>query len=174
MLNPKNIKLAVVCFHCGEGCNDEEVHFDERVFCCHGCKLVYEILKENNLGTYYDYHTHPGVSQKKNNTSERFGFLDDKTIRQKLINFTDGNTTTITFNIPQIHCSSCIWLLEHLNKVNKGVLRSQVNFLKREASIVFNEEQISLRQLVEMLATIGYEPLVQLNDLEAKIKLPIN
>src|SRR3954468_18788092 len=67
-----------------------------------------------------------------------------------------------------MHCSSCIWLLEHLNKINSGVIRSQVNFLKREAAISFSEKEITLRQLVEMLASIGYEPLTNLNDLENK------
>ena len=174
MLTTQNKTNIAVCFHCGDDCRDEEVHYDEKVFCCQGCKLVYDIIKENNLGTYYDYNKFPGVSQKKNNTAERFAFLDDKTIREKLINFTDGKITTISFHIPQIHCSSCIWLLEHLNKVNKGVIRSQVNFLKREASLVFNEELITLRQLVEMLATIGYEPLVKLDDLEGKKQTPVN
>ena len=52
------------CFHCGEDCKSGKYALQEKVFCCDGCKLVYEILNENNLCTYYDLNNKPGVSQK--------------------------------------------------------------------------------------------------------------
>ncbi|MCX6291160.1 MAG: heavy metal translocating P-type ATPase metal-binding domain-containing protein [Bacteroidetes bacterium] len=167
MQNVSTQKL-IHCYHCGDECRNEKIHFDEKIFCCEGCKLVYEILQENNLCTYYNFNSTPGISPKKKFLAERFAFLDEPHVKQKLIHFTDGKTTSITFYVPQMHCSSCIWLLEHLNRINEGVVRSQVNFLKHEVNITYNEERISLRKLVEMLATIGYEPLINLNDLENK------
>ena len=73
-----------------------------------------------------------------------------------------------------MHCSSCIWLLEHLSRINSAVVRSQVNFLKRETIVVFEEQKISLRQVVEMLTMIGYEPVINLNDLENRQAAPKN
>lgn len=156
------------CYHCGEDCKEEILRLEEKVFCCEGCKLVYEILEENNLCSYYQYNAAPGSSPKGKYLVERYAFLEDEEVRRKLINFTDGRLTTINFYIPQMHCSSCIWLLEHLNRINPSVVRSQVNFLKREVNIVFEEDKMSLRKLVEMLATIGYEPMINLNDLESR------
>ena len=51
-MKPNNYKVdksaLVECYHCGESCKAETIHFDEKSFCCEGCKLVYDILKENN------------------------------------------------------------------------------------------------------------------------------
>ncbi|HRH65107.1 MAG TPA: heavy metal translocating P-type ATPase metal-binding domain-containing protein [Bacteroidia bacterium] len=159
-------ETALKCYHCGEDCKDEIIRLDDKVFCCDGCKLVFEILQENNLCSYYQYNVSPGQSPKNKFLEERFAFLDDDQVRKKLVNFTDGKYSTVNFYIPQMHCSSCIWLLEHLGRINAAVVRSQVNFLKREVIVVFEEQKISLRQVVEMLATIGYEPVINLNDLE--------
>ena len=56
-------KKKKVCYHCGENCTSGNIHLQEKIFCCDGCKLVYEILSENNLCTYYDLNTNPGVVQ---------------------------------------------------------------------------------------------------------------
>ena len=36
----------------------------------------------------------------------------------------DGEITKVRFTLPQIHCSSCIWLLDHLSKLNTKVIAS--------------------------------------------------
>ena len=43
-----------VCYHCGEDCKDTKISLQDKTFCCDGCKLVYELLNENNLCDYYD------------------------------------------------------------------------------------------------------------------------
>jgi Cu+-exporting ATPase len=162
-----SVSNKVHCYHCGDECR-EVVHFDDKPFCCEGCRLVYDILRENNLCSYYSLNERPGTSQRKPEYGERFAYLDQEAVRSQLIRFTDGRVTRVTFFIPNIHCSSCIWLLEHLQRIHDGVIRSQVNFARREAEILFNERQLSLRKLVEMLSTIGYEPQLRLDDLGKK------
>jgi hypothetical protein len=39
----------ISCFHCGDLCIDENIHLDNKVFCCNGCKAVYEILNDHEL-----------------------------------------------------------------------------------------------------------------------------
>ena len=58
----KLVETEVKCFHCGELCVDEIILVNEKQFCCEGCKLVYEILNENNLCTYYNFNETPGIS----------------------------------------------------------------------------------------------------------------
>ena len=48
------------CFHCGAPCDSVPINFDEKPFCCNGCKTVYEILNENELSCYYDFEQSPG------------------------------------------------------------------------------------------------------------------
>ena len=150
------------CYHCGEDCLNDTIHFDEKAFCCQGCKTVYEILNVNDLCQYYDLEKNPGIQLSSPARQEKFAYLDNQDISHKLYDFEDGSLRKITFYVPAIHCSSCIWLLENLYKLRKGILHSSVNFLKKQLSITFEEEHISLRQLVELMAAVGYEPEISL------------
>ena len=70
--------------------------------------------------------------------------------------------------MPQMHCSSCIWLLENLFKINPAIIHSEVNFLKKNVTVKFNPQKISLKGTVELLTSIGYEPQINLEDAEDK------
>lgn len=69
-----------------------------------------------------------------------------------------------------MHCSSCIYLLENLHRIEPGIKRSQVNFQQKEIFIVFSPKETSLRKTVELLAFIGYEPYISLKDSVTKKK----
>jgi len=73
-----------------------------------------------------------------------------------------------------MHCSSCIFLLENLHKINEGIITSKSNFQKKEVFIVFNPQLITLRKVVELLAFIGYEPTITLNDTRNKKPVTFN
>jgi Cu+-exporting ATPase len=161
-------QVELSCFHCGDKCQDERISFDSHVFCCEGCRLVYEILTENNLKTYYKFNSSPGIKTVNEDSSGRFDFLDDPSVRSGLLNFTDGQTAIVSLYIPQMHCSSCIWLLENLNTLIPAVIRSRVDFIRRTATITFQESKISLKELVQVLSKIGYEPHLDMADLEGK------
>ena len=99
------------CFHCGDACLDVEIKHEEKSFCCHGCKTVFDILHDNDLSYYYDLEKTPGISPKE--IAGKYDFLDNEAIVEKLLEFNDGTTQIVSFLIPSIHCSSCIWILEN-------------------------------------------------------------
>jgi len=151
------------CYHCGSNC-EEKINFDDKLFCCEGCKTVYDILNVSALDSYYSVdEQNPGIKANKN-FKGKYNFLDLDEFKQKLISFQEGNTIKIKLFLPQIHCSSCLWLLERLDKLRNGVISSQVFFAKKEAEITFNESIISLKELAELLASIGYPPSITLED----------
>lgn len=168
-MNAVKQETSLTCYHCGENC-DGSIIANQHAFCCNGCKTVYEILDENNLCGYYDMNATPGSSFSKEVNTKKFAYLEDEGVAKQLIQFKDGSISTVTFYIPQIHCSSCIFLLENLFKIKDGINRSNVNFLKREVHITFDNGKINLRQVVETLASLGYEPHINLNDLTRKEK----
>ena len=129
---------------------------------------MYLLLNENNLCSYYNFSSAPGIQAKGKFVSERFAYLDDESIIEKLVQFNSTNQTNVVFKLPQIHCSSCIFLLENLHRIDEGIIKSQTNFQKKEVFIVFNPQRISLRKVVELLAFIGYEPAISLNDAEKR------
>lgn len=161
--DPKQNQLS--CYHCGEPCLETTLLVQDRAFCCQGCKLVYELLSENNLCTYYDLEKNPGQSQKMPARPGKFAFLDDESVAGKLITFRQNEKLYVTFYLPQMHCSSCIWLLENIHRLDKGILSARVDFPKKEISIVFQQGKITLRRIAELLTSIGYEPHISLHDI---------
>lgn len=159
------------CFHCGEDCEDVRLVVDSKSFCCQGCKLVYEVLAENDLCTYYDIEAHPGESQKtKSAKANKFDYLDDEQVIAKLLDFKNGKESHFTFTIPLIHCASCIWLLENLNQIHSGVISSRVDFIKKKVQVRTSHDKISLKELMTLLSSLGYEPSLSLSDLDKKVK----
>lgn len=158
----------ISCFHCGEECTLDSIVSDEKNFCCNGCKTVYEIFSENNLTYFYELEAAAGTSPEDQHF--KYDFLDDEKLASKLLEFNDGNHKIINLYIPQIHCSSCIWVLENLNKLTDAVRSSQVDFPKKTVQIGFNADQISLKQLVLLLSKIGYSPYISLEDIDGKKK----
>ena len=154
--------MGEICVHCGEDCGKHPIMWQDMPFCCNGCKTVYQLLNKNKLYSYYEIEDKPGIKVEINDYDDKYAFLDKEEIKEKLYEFKEGNMVKVTFFIPSIHCASCVWLLENLNTLNKGISSSLVNFVKKEVSVTFNEKEITLRQLVELLASIHYIPHISL------------
>jgi len=159
-----------ICYHCGDNILTADYIIDDKHFCCNGCRSVYQVLSANKLCSYYNYNEHPGATRAR--TDKRFDYLSEPSIISELIDYTDERVTIVTFFIPHIHCSSCLWLLEQLNKINPAVHYCRVDFLKKQLNIRFDHHQLSLQQLVELLDDIGYEPLISLQDIIKKQNAP--
>jgi len=156
------------CYHCGADCGKNPIIFNEKKFCCNGCKTVFEILNANELTCYYDFEVAPGTIP--NDIKGKYNYLDTPEIIEKLLEFNDGITSVVEFYIPSIHCSSCIWVLENLNKLNSGVTTSMVNFPKKTVRVTFKNTETSLKNIVELMTSIGYEPYISLEDADVKNK----
>jgi P-type Cu+ transporter len=154
------------CVHCGADCGTSPVRWEGKSFCCHGCKTVYQILDKNKLGQYYEIQPMAGIRIETGKQTRQFAFLDNEEIADKLLTFNDGNTSGVRLFLPGIHCASCIWLLEHLNTLHPGIVYSNVNFPEKQVYITFKNNEITLRQLVELLAAIHYVPEITLEHLE--------
>ena len=161
------------CYHCGETC-DASIKIEEKAFCCEGCKQVYLLLSETDMCNYYDLDKTPGISAKGRFTDNRYAYLDNEEVQSKLLRFRDGKQAHVQFYLPTMHCASCIWLLENLHRINPAVIHSQTNFQRKEILVIFDVQKTSLRKIVELLAFVGYEPYITLNDGEKKKDKKIN
>ena len=159
-MTESEVIVDLTCFHCGEVC-DEANWFEDKSFCCQGCQTVYEILNTNNLCEYYSFNQTPGT-QLKDISDETFSFLNEEEIKKRMLAFESDAFAKINFSIPNIHCVSCIWLLENLQKLGTGILHSEVNFVKKNITVDFNPTQIKLGTVAQLLASIGYAPKITL------------
>lgn len=155
------VEQNLKCYHCHQPC-EETLWFDDKAFCCHGCKTVFEILSANDLCEYYVLDENAG-NNLKNTDRESFAYLDEPDIRKKVVEFDSEDFVKVKFFAPGIHCISCIWLLENLQKLNRGIFRSQVNFAQKTVSIEFDPKAIHLGEVASTMAGIGYSPQINLD-----------
>lgn len=163
---PKNTEAKVTCYHCGDDCSSTPISYEDHFFCCNGCQTVYQILQDNGLCTYYDLNDNAGISLKAKAFGHKYDYLDETEIQRQLLQFESEKLNKVTFYIPAVHCSSCVWLLENFQKIKAGVYNSRLNFIQKELSISYNPAEVSLKEIVQLLATLGYEPSISLQSSE--------
>lgn len=106
---------------------------------------------------FYDLESAGGNKPKEFN-QHKYAFLDVVDIQKKYIDFEENGKQQVTLFLPSIHCSSCIYLLENIQKINSSILSCQVNFTSKEAKISFDSNAIKLSELTILLDKIGYAP----------------
>lgn len=165
----QNISAGTSCYHCGNDCANDQNRVEDKLFCCSGCKMVYEILHEHALCDYYELNSHPGIYNQAPVRKDKFAFLDNVEIQTKLLQYKDHKQAQVSFYLPQIHCSSCLWLLENLSTLHSGILTSRVNFTQKEIFVIFDHQVTNLRSIVEKLSQLGYEPHLSLHEIETPV-----
>lgn len=171
-LKPTTLAMTT-CAHCGDECREERILFADQSFCCEGCKTVYEILHGSDLTHFYNIDRNAGLSLKGRKQAQ-YAWLDDSEAAAKVVEFSNEKISKLTLHLPQIHCASCIWLLENLHRISPAIVSTKVNFLKREASVTFDNAATSLRKVAELLDSIGYPPDLNLNTLEGTARKPVS
>lgn len=149
--------MSEPCFHCGDEIVGKAILFDLHEFCCVGCKNVYSLLSNNNLGDYYKYEKNPGLKPISTRT-DKYNFLDIDEIKSRFVQFENEDMVRVSLSLPTIHCTSCIYLLENAHKINEGIINCQVHFAKKEAILVYNPSLLKLSDIALFLDRIGYPP----------------
>lgn len=151
---------SVNCYHCGDPCAEEHRVHVGKDFCCQGCEVVYDLLNEAGLCDYYTLGENPGTKQRETYDEQRTELFELAEIRERIIEFSEGGIARARFHVPQMHCSSCIWLLENLARIEPAIIRSRVSFTNKELTVTFREGILDLPKLVVLLRRIGYGPQI--------------
>lgn len=165
-----SVTKTVTCFHCSDKCVDEIIEHDNHTFCCNGCSTVYQLLQD--VGLDEAYANGPLGIRPEEASNTELAYLDNKEVQESLLDFSDGKMARISFELPAIHCSACVYLLERLERLNAGVKQCEVNFPKKKASILFDQTELTLRELVALLRSIGYAPNLNLSNANKKDTKP--
>ncbi len=137
------------CSHCNLTFKKEDMIEDEgRHFCCNGCRSVFKLINSNGWGDFY--------SLRANKSLEPVSFAEIKDY-SNFIKKTSEGFSEIYLHIKNIHCSACVWLNEKVLSQSKGIIEVSVNLVNHKAYIVFDEEEISLSEILKLIASIGYK-----------------
>lgn len=144
------------CYHCGDKIIGKPISKEDKDFCCSGCLTVYEILSDNGLDQFYEFNQQSGIKPATEGNA-KYTALDVPEIFDDFIEFQNDEVYIATFFLPAIHCSSCIYLLENLQKLNPDILTSEANFTARTLSLTIKKSR-KLSEVASLLESIGYKP----------------
>lgn len=151
------------CYHCGNALGSALIVDSTRAFCCSGCATVFHILHENGLSDFYRIGPQQGTRPKG---QEKYDWLKEEANAEKLLDYKDGNRARVTLQLPDMHCAACIWLLEHLYRIQPGIMRSEVDFPRREITLDYDHNALQLGEVAQLLDVLGYPPRLSLADTE--------
>lgn len=155
---------VLACWHCGEPLQaGAAVHAhiagESRTLCCHGCRAAAEWIEQLGLADYYRLRTQPG--EKPNGASDSSDC--DAWLRPELarhvVRKLDANQREVLLLISAIRCAGCVWLIERSLTALRGVTSVRVNAASRRARVVWREDEVSLAQLLQLLARVGFRAL---------------
>ena len=74
----------ILCDHCGADCGKHPVVWNNKNFCCNGCKQVYQLLDEHHLHKYYNADVVPGIRLGDLGHQNKYAFLDREDVKEKI------------------------------------------------------------------------------------------
>lgn len=156
----KNMK-APACEHCGLPVPEFRAAArspDEKLFCCEGCRTVYQIITGHHLEEYYEIKKRSDFfarSQPASSVISRYSYLDEPAVKEKLAY--GSQSRCMDFYVEGVHCVACLWLIERIGKLVPGVEGVQMSLGSMVAKVTL-QEQGSFSSVAEGLERIGYKP----------------
>ena len=165
------VAIKTLCDLCGLPAHaplTAEIGDQSHVFCCGGCRQVYQILVESDqIGagqdptqtTLYQQCLQMGLIARP----EEPGALEaeERAVTPPTIAAL-GNTDTLSttreaaFQVGGLWCASCAWLIEHAVGQLKGVERCRVYFASDLVKVVYRPARVAPESLAATIRKLGY------------------
>ena len=154
---------TVRCYHCQLDTTTQVpwqtvLADSRRYFCCHACQQVCQTIHATGLGEFY----HIAVNETRPIPEPCERAFDEVNAEHIYADYivTDGDTSTITLYLSQIHCAACVWLIERALLADKAVISATVNLAKKQLTLQWRTEVTKLTPLLLQLQKIGYKAVV--------------
>ncbi len=145
----------LTCDHCLIEFPDNEAVYDslngsQKVFCCHGCQDVYQLINSEGLDDFYrrrrEWQPGPVVARPV----DLAAFAAQ--VRQS------GTELELDIVLDGIRCASCVWLNEKILMKTQGVTFAQVNYATHRARIRWLPAETRIETILSRITSIGYTP----------------
>ncbi|MFO0582019.1 MAG: heavy metal translocating P-type ATPase [Anaeromyxobacter sp.] len=129
---------------------------EERIFCCVGCRGVYEMVHAEGLGSYYASRRWDGPGQAVSSLPEPDLAAIREAVRES--SGPEGALAEVDVYVDGIHCASCVWLNERMLQKTPGVAYARVNYATHKARIRFDPAAAPLEVVLGRIRAAGYVP----------------
>lgn len=176
MIQPKHNRLkhqqtsnmpasgTATCFHCSDSLPQPNPHAyscaiagETRWFCCPACQMVAETIHNLGLSAYYNQREQKPAHAI--NIDQDMSEMDLPDIQATFLHRQNDGSVKADLLVPDIHCASCCWLIEHRLKSLSGVLSVSAQLGQQKVSVHWSPETIQPSQIFSALAGIGYRAI---------------
>lgn len=154
------------CAHCGraipQSSRETVVNGEAAIrFCCRGCAAVYHAINGLGLGYYYRLRGRETSDAARDIAApQELLYLDNSDFQsERVVQLPDGDVA-VTLRLAGIHCAACVWLLEKLPSIQRGVTSSRVEFASGLVKITYTPTTASLSSIVHTVQRLGYTTVV--------------
>ena len=150
------------CAHCGLPVPAIEVRAGDPIqFCCGGCRAVHGALHECGLEQYYDLRDRErqleAGAEPALVTGRGFEHLDDARFLAAQTSVDARGVRRAELRIDGLRCGACIWLLEAMPKIVRGVMDVRVDSARGIARVAWDEQAIRLSAVARRFDSLGYQ-----------------
>ena len=132
-----------------------------KVFCCAGCKTVYEVLNDIGLDEYYNIKERAGSIRRRapvQLSDQKYLFLDHDSFHEEYA-YKKNKTLSMDFYLEGIHCLACLWLIEKLPELIEFVINAKLDMEKSVVSVtIVEQEEAKFSLVARELNQLGYKP----------------
>lgn len=155
--NRKDTEKAV-CAHCSSEVNPKRaIKEDDKYFCCEGCRSVYHLINDEGFGSFYtkrtDWEDAPPAEQVE---------ADEEYFQTSIKPLKNGDLE-LSIVISGIRCAACVWLIESSAQKDERIKMFRINYANHKAKIIFNPQDISVKEVLQKITRLGYCPLPSTN-----------
>jgi len=147
------------CLHCGEKLDSSNtIESNGKLFCCNGCRSVFELLGSLGLDDYYTIRESQEIIQtappSDPASGEDYGYLDSESFAGLYVS--EEKPHTMNFYVEGIECAACLWLIEKIPSFVPEVESLTLNMSDNTAAVNFTDEN-KFSSFPEILKKLGYK-----------------
>ncbi|HVY55300.1 MAG TPA: heavy metal translocating P-type ATPase metal-binding domain-containing protein, partial [Thermodesulfobacteriota bacterium] len=115
--SPGGVLPVSRCLHCGEILDTSNtIESKGKLFCCNGCRSVYELLGALGPDDYYAIRESQDIVRttppQDPASGENYAYLDTESFADLYVS--EEKPHTMNFYVEGIECAACLWLIERI------------------------------------------------------------
>ncbi len=152
-MKPSTAAATETCEHCGTPFFPRE---PEERFCCHGCRYVSQLIRENGFERFYELkgeRSVPPVGSKVFDHDETGWLRAAQTAAETAAK---GASCQARFSLEGISCIACVWLVEAVFRRQPGAEAIRIDTRNAAVELTWQRELCSLGAFAAQLRRLGY------------------
>ncbi|MFO0783904.1 MAG: heavy metal translocating P-type ATPase [Phycisphaerales bacterium] len=152
---PEACAAPAACAHCGQPVPANTAPVQGELFCCTGCEAVWHTLHTCGLEQYYAMQRAAGQTPNRPEVSSH-AYLDHTRFQERHVQRTGPDAARVELRLDGLKCGACLWLLEAMPRLERGLLRSRVDLGRGVLELEWAPSVVPLSRVADRIAALGY------------------